>query len=70
MVVGAGPTGLVLACGLAARGIEPLVLDHVAQGGNTSRAAVVHARTLEVLEDIEVTEQLLRLSAVELAHAA
>jgi 2-polyprenyl-6-methoxyphenol hydroxylase-like FAD-dependent oxidoreductase len=64
VVVGAGPTGLALACGLAARGIEPLVLDHVAQGENTSRAAVVHARTLEVLEDIDVTEQLLRLGVV------
>jgi len=64
VVVGAGPTGLALACGLAARGVEPLVLDRVAQGANTSRAAVLHARTLEVLEDIEVTEQLLRLGVV------
>ena len=61
VVVGAGPTGLALACGLAARGVEPLVLDRVAQGANTSRAAVVHARTLEVLEDIDVTGHLLRL---------
>ena len=64
VVVGAGPTGLALACGLAARGVEPLVLDRLAEGANTSRAAVVHARTLEVLEDIEVTEQLLRLGVV------
>ena len=64
VVVGAGPTGLALACGLAARGVEPLVLDRVAQGANTSRAAVVHARTLEVLEDIDVTGHLLRLGVV------
>src|SRR3712207_3953616 len=64
VVVGAGPTGLALACGLAARGVEPLVLDRVAQGANTSRAAVVHARTLEVLEDIGVTEQMLRLGVL------
>jgi 2-polyprenyl-6-methoxyphenol hydroxylase-like FAD-dependent oxidoreductase len=64
VIVGAGPTGLALACGLAARGIEPLVLDRVAQGANTSRAAVVHARTLEVLEDIEVADQMLRLGVV------
>jgi 2-polyprenyl-6-methoxyphenol hydroxylase-like FAD-dependent oxidoreductase len=64
MVVGAGPTGLALACGLAARGVKPLVLDRIAQGANTSRAAVVHARTLEVLENIEVTEHLLRLGVV------
>ena len=64
VVVGAGPTGLALACGLAARGVEPLVLDRVAEGASTSRAAVVHARTLEVLEDIEVAEHLLRLGVV------
>jgi 2-polyprenyl-6-methoxyphenol hydroxylase-like FAD-dependent oxidoreductase len=64
VIVGAGPTGLALACGLAARGVEPLVLDRIAQGANTSRAAVVHARTLEVLEDVEVTEHLLRLGLV------
>jgi 2-polyprenyl-6-methoxyphenol hydroxylase-like FAD-dependent oxidoreductase len=64
VVVGAGPTGLALACGLAARGVEPLVLDRVAQGANTSRAAVLHARTLEVLEGVEVTGQLLRLGVV------
>ena len=64
VVVGAGPTGLALACGLAARGVEPLVLDRVAQGGNTSRAAVLHARTLEVLEAIDVTEHLLRRGVV------
>ena len=52
LVVGAGPTGLALACALAARGVRALVVDRLAQGGNTSRAAVLHARTLEVLEDV------------------
>ena len=58
LVVGAGPTGLALACALAARGVEALVVDRLAQGGNTSRAAVLHARTLEVLEDVGVTDEL------------
>ena len=64
LIVGAGPTGLALGCALAARGMEPLVLDRAAQGGNTSRAAVLHARTLEVLENLDVTQQLLQLGEV------
>jgi 2-polyprenyl-6-methoxyphenol hydroxylase-like FAD-dependent oxidoreductase len=58
VIVGAGPTGLTLACALAAQGVDYLILDKADQGGNTSRAAVIHSRTLEVLEDIGVTDEL------------
>ncbi len=59
IVVGAGPTGLALASTLASAGINPLVLEQAGEGANTSRAAVIHARTLEVLEEAEVTPRLL-----------
>lgn len=59
VVVGAGPTGLTLACALRAEGREVLVLDQAEEGTNTSRAAVLHARTLEVLEELDVTARLL-----------
>ena len=52
LVVGAGPTGLTLAAALLARGIRTTVIDRQAVGANTSRAAVIHARTLEVLEPL------------------
>jgi 2-polyprenyl-6-methoxyphenol hydroxylase-like FAD-dependent oxidoreductase len=58
LVVGAGPTGLALTCRLAAAGISTVLVDRTPQGGNTSRAAVLHARTLEVLDAIAVTEEL------------
>jgi 2-polyprenyl-6-methoxyphenol hydroxylase-like FAD-dependent oxidoreductase len=58
-VVGAGPTGLALACLLSAAGVDAVVLDQAAEGANTSRAAVVQARTLEVLEELDVTPRLL-----------
>jgi 2-polyprenyl-6-methoxyphenol hydroxylase-like FAD-dependent oxidoreductase len=58
-VVGAGPTGLALACRLHAAGVDAVVLDQASAGANTSRAAVVHARTLEVLEPLDVTPRLL-----------
>ena len=64
VIVGAGPTGLSLACALATRGVNFVVLDQAVQGANTSRAAVVHARTLEVLEDIGATQELLRRGVV------
>jgi 2-polyprenyl-6-methoxyphenol hydroxylase-like FAD-dependent oxidoreductase len=58
VIVGAGPTGLTLACALAAHGVRYVIIDKADQGGNTSRAAVIHSRTLEVLEDIGITGEL------------
>jgi 2-polyprenyl-6-methoxyphenol hydroxylase-like FAD-dependent oxidoreductase len=57
-IVGAGPTGLALACSLAAERVSFVLLDRLPEGANTSRAAVVHARTLEVLEELKVTDRL------------
>ncbi|RYE92719.1 MAG: FAD-dependent oxidoreductase [Myxococcales bacterium] len=59
LVVGAGPTGLALATALRLRGGHVTLLDRQATGANTSRAAVVHARTLEVLEGLGVNDELL-----------
>ena len=53
-IVGAGPTGLALAVTLASAGIEFVIVDRLTEGANTSRAAVVHARTLERLVDAGV----------------
>lgn len=57
-IVGAGPTGLALASTLASAGIDFVVVDRLAEGANTSRAAVVHARTLEILEKLGASEAL------------
>jgi 2-polyprenyl-6-methoxyphenol hydroxylase-like FAD-dependent oxidoreductase len=57
-IVGAGPTGLALAVTLASAGIDFVLVDRQAEGANTSRAAVVHARTLEVLENIGAADAL------------
>jgi len=59
LVVGAGPTGLTLAAELCRRGIPALIVDRLAEGENTSRAAVVHAHTLEVLEPLGVSPTLI-----------
>ena len=49
LVVGAGPTGLTLAASLLRRDADVIVVDRLVAGANTSRAAAVNARTLEVL---------------------
>ncbi|GAA4558615.1 FAD-dependent monooxygenase [Planotetraspora kaengkrachanensis] len=50
VVVGAGPTGLLVAGDLAAAGLSCLVLERRHGESNLSRAAGVHARTLEQLD--------------------
>jgi 2-polyprenyl-6-methoxyphenol hydroxylase-like FAD-dependent oxidoreductase len=60
VIVGAGPTGLSLGAELRRLGESPLILDRLAAGENTSRACVVHARTLEVLEPMGATSELRR----------
>jgi 2-polyprenyl-6-methoxyphenol hydroxylase-like FAD-dependent oxidoreductase len=59
-IVGAGPTGLALAAALTQRNVKVAVFDRQAAGANTSRAAVVHAHTLEALETIGVAADLVR----------
>ncbi|WP_144097581.1 FAD-dependent oxidoreductase [Croceicoccus sediminis] len=58
LIVGAGPSGLALACELCRLGVSPVIVDRLAAGANTSRAAVIHARTLEVLDSLGIVEDL------------
>ncbi|MDL4770969.1 MULTISPECIES: FAD-dependent monooxygenase [Thermomonosporaceae] len=58
LIVGAGPAGLALAAGLAARGVDAVVVDRLAERGTTSRAIVVHARTMEVLDGLGAGAEL------------
>lgn len=47
LIVGAGPTGLVLALWLVRAGVRIRIVDKTAEPGTTSRALAVQARTLE-----------------------
>ncbi|WP_182880978.1 FAD-dependent monooxygenase [Microbispora sp. H10949] len=58
LVVGAGPAGLTAAIVLAQHGRQVMIVDALGEGANTSRAAVVHPRTLEVLEPYGVADRL------------
>lgn len=52
VVVGAGPTGLTLACSLLLHGLSVRVLDRAPGPATTSRANFLHARGSEVLNRI------------------
>jgi 2-polyprenyl-6-methoxyphenol hydroxylase-like FAD-dependent oxidoreductase len=64
LIVGAGPVGLALAASLQARGVDVVLLDKAAEVSKTSRAAVIHARTLEMLHSIDVSDELVRRGAI------
>jgi 2-polyprenyl-6-methoxyphenol hydroxylase-like FAD-dependent oxidoreductase len=58
LIIGAGPTGLALAITLQQAGIRHIIVDKLEAGLNTSRAAVIHAHTLDVLDQIGVAKEL------------
>src|SRR5580704_15745044 len=70
LIVGAGPTGLVLALWLSRLGVSVRIIDKTAESGTTSRALVVHARTLELYRQLglagELIERGLRFTAINM----
>jgi 2-polyprenyl-6-methoxyphenol hydroxylase-like FAD-dependent oxidoreductase len=58
LVVGAGPTGLVMATELAARGVSGRIIDRAPVRSERSRALVVQARSLELLQKMGVADEL------------
>jgi 2-polyprenyl-6-methoxyphenol hydroxylase-like FAD-dependent oxidoreductase len=54
LIVGAGPTGLVLALWLTKMGVSVRIVDKAAESGTSSRALAVHARTLELYRQLDL----------------
>jgi 2-polyprenyl-6-methoxyphenol hydroxylase-like FAD-dependent oxidoreductase len=59
LVAGAGPTGLTLAAQLAASGVRVRLIDRGLDRVHESRALAIQPRTLEVLADLGVTDELI-----------
>src|SRR6187200_1285299 len=59
LIVGAGPTGLVLALWLTRLGISVRIIDKTAEPGTTSRALAVQARTLEFYHQVGLTDAVI-----------
>src|ERR671935_227785 len=60
LIVGAGPTGLVLALFLERLGVRVRIVDKTAQPGTTSRAIAVQARTLELYRQIGIADDVVQ----------
>src|ERR1700722_17117588 len=58
LIVGAGPTGLVLALWLTKLGVAVRIIDKTAEPGTTSRALGVPARTLELYRQVGMADTL------------
>jgi 2-polyprenyl-6-methoxyphenol hydroxylase-like FAD-dependent oxidoreductase len=58
LVVGAGPTGLMLSCELALAGVKARLLEQRTDMPNITRAFAVHARTLELLDARGLADEL------------
>ena len=61
LVVGAGPTGLMMACQLARRGVRIAIVDRHGGAAEQTRALAVHARTLEIYRWLGVADEALAL---------
>jgi len=61
LVVGDGPTGLMLANQLARRGVRSLIIDRHAEPSLQTRALGVQARTLEIYSHLGIAERALEL---------
>jgi 2-polyprenyl-6-methoxyphenol hydroxylase-like FAD-dependent oxidoreductase len=73
LVVGAGPVGLVAAAELARRGTPVRIIDKLTAPTTESRAIIVHARSLEMLDRMGLVQQVIdsgvRTTAMEM-HAS
>jgi len=61
LIVGAGPTGLMLANQLGRRGVRTLIVDRHAGPSLQTRALGVQARTLEIYAHLGIVERALEL---------
>lgn len=61
LIVGAGPTGLMLANQLGRRGVRAIIIDRHSGPAQQSRAMAVQARTLEIYAKLGLADRALEL---------
>jgi len=61
LIVGAGPTGLMLANQLARRGVRAMLIDRHAEPARETRALGVQARSMEIYAQLGILERALEL---------
>lgn len=60
LIIGAGPTGLVLALWLSKLGVQVRIIDKTSAPGTTSRALAVQARTLELYRQLDLADTIVQ----------
>lgn len=60
LIIGAGPTGLVLALWLSKLGVRVRIIDKTSAPGSTSRALAVQARTVELYRQLDLADTIVR----------
>jgi 2-polyprenyl-6-methoxyphenol hydroxylase-like FAD-dependent oxidoreductase len=60
LIVGAGPVGLAMALSLSENGVSFRIIDQTEAPTTQSRALAIHARTLEIFEQLGIVEPLLK----------
>ncbi len=61
LVVGAGPTGLMMASQLARNGVAVRIVDKAPSASTESKALAIQSRTLELFDDLGIIQQTLSL---------
>ena len=61
LIIGAGPTGLALACTLKLHGIDSVIIDKFSSRSTIPKASIMNARAMEVLEDLGAIEYALEV---------
>ena len=61
LIVGAGPTGLMMANELARHGVSFRIIDKKSEATQTSNAAGIQTRTLEIMKQEGMVDEFLRV---------
>jgi 2-polyprenyl-6-methoxyphenol hydroxylase-like FAD-dependent oxidoreductase len=64
LIIGAGPTGLMAACQLSRQGIDYIIIDKKDGPTKESRALVLHARSLEIYDQMGIANEALLLGNI------
>lgn len=67
LIVGAGVTGLTLACVLARHGARFRIIDKLPEIRPYARAVGIHSRTLEIFQDLGIADAVVEQSAIAVA---
>lgn len=62
LIIGAGPTGLVMACHLLRYGVKFRIIDEQKDRAQESRAFAIQAKSMEIFQNLGIVEEFLKLA--------